>query len=458
MKVKHETIEGHAMLAGETETSLRRKSGERQGRYDLATALRIVRHLETSASRAAVFEEIKRKNAVYRLVDRIYALAGRPLLQPLILWAYMLKCVLTVGPFRRSGAEVIALAHFPNEQHTIERVAALVPDLAIDRLSMQRRNIVGAGQLKAAVKMVAALPRVWPFLRRLARDHDFMPAGRIASGLAFYMRFNQAFEDRPGVEAAIVASNYSPEAVGLAAAAHEAGKKVIYANHAPVPANSPVVPPVYSQCALFYGEETARTYRHRSQCTAQIALIGQPGTSRALEWRDDLTKVGIFLTAGTRTDTLSALIRDIRQTHPDVEILIRDHPVALLRNNLTSILTDDPKVELTIGNPLENEIAACDMILCGNSGVTLNALCGGRPVAYIAELDDIRFDYNGFVKAKLVAHVRAWSEDIYDQLKSFYRTSDWNETMRRFDASYDTDVSVLNDRAAEILRSHLRAD
>jgi hypothetical protein len=40
-----------------------------------------------------------------------------------------------------------------------------------------------------------------------------MPAARIASALAFYMRFSQLFAERPALHAAIVASNSSPEAV-----------------------------------------------------------------------------------------------------------------------------------------------------------------------------------------------------------------------------------------------------
>lgn len=402
-----------------------------------------------------VFEEIKRKNALYRLVDAIYSLSGKPFFQPLILWLYMLKSVLMVGPFTPGEARVAALAHFPNEQRTIERVTKLVPELAILNLSMKRRHIVGTGQWKAAFRMIGAFGRVWPFLRRLTRTHGFMPAGRIASALAFYMRFGQMFEDRPGIDAVVVASNYSPEAVGLAAAAHRVGRRVVYANHAPVPANSVVVPPVYADCALFYGEETTRTYRNRAACTAEVALIGQPGSSRPMEWSDRLEKVGIFLTAGTRADRLSALIGEIRHTHPDADILIRDHPVALLRNDLATIVTDDAKVELTIGKPLDDEIAACDLIVCGNSGVALNAICGGRPVAYMADLDEISFDYNGFVGSGLVPAVQGWSEGIYSTLKHFYLNPGWRDVMRSYDTSYDADPGDLKRKAEDILRRHL---
>lgn len=443
------------MLAQGTGSSLARAAAGKRDRYDLATALRIVRRLETSESRASIFEEIKRKNLLYRLVDAAYTLAGKPLFQPLILWAYMLKSALMVGPLRAGDARVIALSHFPNEKRTIERVAGLVPDITILRLSMKRRHLFGPGQLKAALTMVGALPRIWRFLRTLARTHDFMPAGRIASALAFYMRFNQYFEEQADIDAAIVASNYSPEAVGLAASAHKFGRNVVYANHAPVPANCPVVPPVHSDCALFYGEQTARTYRQRSVCTAEVAYIGQPGTARPMEWSDRLEKVGIFLTAGTRAETLSGLIADIRRTHPEVEILVRDHPVALLRNDLGTIVTEDARIALTIGNPLEDEIAQCDLVICGNSGVVLDTLCGGKPVAYLAELDEIAFDYNGFVRSRLVFHAARWNDEIYADLRRFYLDHEWIEIMKGYDASYLANADDLMKTASFVLRRHL---
>ena len=95
-------------------------------RYSLAVALRVVREMETSPGRAAAFEEIKSKNRLYRLVDTLYSKSG--ILQPLALLAYMMKCVVSVGPFDEEGAEAVGISNFPNERHTVDRVAALVAD------------------------------------------------------------------------------------------------------------------------------------------------------------------------------------------------------------------------------------------------------------------------------------------------------------------------------------------
>jgi hypothetical protein len=453
--VRHDTVDWRETFSiGSNEVDWRPEvPGER---YDLATALRIVRRMETSAGRGAVFEEIKAKNPLYRLVDAAYSVAGVLALQPLVLLVYMLKCMVSAGATADDGAEAVAIANFDNEHHTVDRVAALVPDVCLLRMTIERGHALSLGQWAAALRMLGSAGRAWQFLRMLARTHSFMPAARIASALAFYMRFSRLFAERPGLNAAIVASNYSPEAVGMAAAAHRAGKRVVYANHAPVPANAAVVPPVLADCALFYGLAIRQTYEQRSRCTAEVALIGLPSPSRAMEWPDEVRTVGIFLTSGTRAEAIADLVAAIRADRPGVRILIRHHPVALLKTDLSGLGAGDPNLEITIGNPLDAEIAACDLVVCGNSGVAMNVLSGGRPVAYLASLDGIMFDCNGFVSSGLVCPIAGWSADTYAELKRFYFNPKWHSVMRTYDASYGVDAAALREAAAETVRRHLR--
>jgi hypothetical protein len=426
-------------------------------RYDLATALRIVRRMETTAVRGAVFAEIKNKNPLYGLVDTLYSKAGASTIQPLLLFAYMLKSILSLGPFSGKDARAVSVTGFGNERHSVDRIVALVPDTRILRLSLTRGHMLGRGQLRAMYRMLGSARRTWPFLSMLVRAHTFMPSARIASALAFYMRFVQLFAEHPRLTTAIVASNYSPEAVGLAAAAHRMGRRVIYINHAPVPANGALVPPVLADCAVFYGDAVKRTYERNSRCTADVALIGQPWTARPMEWRDEVRTIGIFLTALTRADVVSALVAAIRASHPDVRVLIRNHPVALLKTDFSHLQAQCGNIEITMGNPLDQDITACDLIICGNSGVAMNVLSGGRPVAYMHTLDGLNFDYNGFVETGLVFHLKTWTPDAYALLKEFYAKPDWQGVMRSYDASYNADHEALSQAAAETIRRYLGA-
>ncbi|WP_373490186.1 hypothetical protein [Parasphingorhabdus sp.] len=423
----------------------------RRDRYNLATALGIIRRMETSSARSAVFAEIKNKNPVYRLVDTLYAKAGYGFLQPLVLFIYMLKSVLSLGKFDYSGHEAVAISNFQNEHNAINRLVALLPGTRVMMLSPKLCNLFSRDQLRTTISMIGAAPRVFPFLSRLARSYGFMPSARMASGLAYYIRFSQLLARHPGMSAAIVASNYSPEALGLSAAAHNKNRKVVYVNHAPVPANGAMVPPVLADCAVFYGNATRSTYERESRCNAEVALIGQPGTARPMEWRDEIRTLGIFLTALTCAKSVEKLVTTISESRPGLQILIRNHPVALLKSDFSDLAAKHKNVKITIGNPLEDEIAACDLILCGNSGVAMNVLREGRPVAYLDSLDKLNHDYCGFIQSRLVCDVKNWSGDLYPMIKAFYTRPDWQRVMKDYDASYNSDISQLEYMAAQTI-------
>lgn len=424
-------------------------------RYNLTVALRVVRKMETSPTRAAVFAEIKSKNFAYRTIDAAYESVDAVFTKPLILFFYMLKCAISLGPRDGQNFEAVSIANFDNERHTIDRFASMVPGKRIARLSLKRRNMLDIAQLPAAWQLLRSTPRIWRFLSKIAARYGFMPSARIASGLAYYIRFSQLLRQNPQINAAVVASNYSPEALGLSAAAHKAGRKLIYFNHAPVPANGALIPPVLADCAVFYGDTIRQTYDRHSKCNAEVVLVGQPGAARPMEWQASVRKIGIFLTALTRPETVSALVEAISASQPQARILIRNHPVGLLKSNFAELVERYDNLEITLGNPLDDEIAACDLVFCGNSGVAMNILRGGRPVAYIAALDALNYDYNGFVARKLIYETEGWSNDLYFQLQAFYANANWRTVMRSYDASYGANKSELERAAATRILPYL---
>ncbi|MEO0909298.1 MAG: hypothetical protein AAFX96_02850, partial [Pseudomonadota bacterium] len=222
----------------------KRVRAKKAERYTLTTAILVVRQVESQATRTAVFAEIKEKNKLVRLVDKVYTLAGLLLLQPILLFLFMAKCVAAVSPAIDPKSTALSISNFNNESHSVDRVLELVPSTKVSSLKLSNKHIFASGQLQEYLRLLLALPRCWKFLNRLARSHGFMPACRIASVLGYYIRFDHMLKSNENLSSTLIASNYSPECVGLAAAAHKNGCKVIYANHAPVPSNSPYVPPV----------------------------------------------------------------------------------------------------------------------------------------------------------------------------------------------------------------------
>lgn len=419
----------------------------KNAKYTLTTAILIVRSMETQATRNAVFSEIKDKNLIYRLVDLGYKIAGKLYLQPIILLAYMLKCVGSVGPKTEPTANMVSISSFNNEKHSIDRVSKLIPDIATSNLNFEKKHFFGLMQLKFYYYLCKALPRYWSFLRKLSQLHGFMPACRIASALAFYIRFDEMFQEQDNLKIALIASNYSPECVGMAAAAHKNNIKIIYANHAPVPAKSPYVPPVLADYSIFYGDIIQEIYTKRSRFISKAVTIGQPLETFPMAWAPKIITVGIFLTALTQKEPLEKLIHQIKADSPDTKILIRHHPVSLLETDVSSIIDMFTDIKATRATPLGDDISECDLIYCGNSGVAMNILSAGKPVAYLADLDSLPNDYIGFVESGLVYEASGWETSLYQQLQKFYSREKWAATMRKYDACFGASKEEVLDKA-----------
>lgn len=411
--------------------------------YTLTTAILVVRKMDTQKTRSAVFSEIKNKNPIYRLVDQAYGFSRYLFLQPVILLLYMFKAIAAIGPEVKASDEIISISNFNNEASAIDRVLKVIPDNETARLSFNKKYYIRNNQLSAYLGLLKASPAYWKFVRKIARTYDFMPACRIASVLAFYIRFDETFKKHKNLKTALIASNYSPECTALAAAAHKNGLKVIYVNHAPVPANSAYVPPVLSDYSVFYGTAMQDIYQRRSRCHSEVVTIGQPGDTQFMKWLPQVNTVGIFLTALTQKAELEALIKQIKKTSPNTEILIRHHPVSLLETNLHTILKRYDGIRTKIGTPLDNDIADCDLVFSGNSGVAMNVMRGGKPVAYLASLDSLPHDYLGFVTDGLACEVNGWSNDLYQTLREFYDRDVWKDKMRDYDASYGVSRTKL---------------
>jgi len=424
--------------------------------YSLTTAILVVRKMDTQQTRSAVFSEIKNKNPIYRFVDQAYNFSRFLFLQPLILILYMLKSIAAIGPDVKPCDEIISVSNFKNEANTIDRVLKLIPAIKTARLTFNKKYYLRKNQIFAYTSLLKALPNYWHFIRHIAQSYDFMPACRIASVLAFYIRFDRMFKKHQNLKTAIITSNYSPECMALAAAAHQNGCKAIYVNHAPVPANSNYVPPVLSDYSMFYGNVIEKIYMKRSRCISEVITIGQPGESQFMEWLPQVKTVGIFLTALTQKAALEELIKQIKKAAPQIEVLIRHHPVSLLETNLEEVLERHDGIRTTIGTPLADDISTCDLVFSGNSGVAINILRAGKPVAYLSKLDSLPHDYLGFVEDGVACEVNGWSNTLYEELRNFYDHDAWKNKMCEYDASFGASRTKLLQNAKEKLVSWVK--
>jgi hypothetical protein len=166
--------------------------------------------------------------------------------------------------------------------------------------------------------------------------------------------------------------------------------------------------------------------------------------------------VGIFLCKDVKEATLHALVAHLL-SRPDVSLIrIRPHPKNLyVELNNWVAARNDPRLRLTSGESVFDDIQSVDIALAGNSSVLVDAATAGRPAGYIFELDHGPYDLHQFVQCGLIYPVRKESGDFCwnpESMLQFYNQPGWLNVLRNF-ANIDEDEAVIRVRVQQLLRT-----
>lgn len=421
--------------------------------YSLGRACWIVRNLDGSPRRLAIFTEVVQKNLKVRFFYVIYERA--PIwLKSLLLLVYGLKCYLSVAWRSGPGAELACFASFHNEHVAIGHLLSHLKGLATGEISLSKQNLIRPASLMALPAFLGRLGQYYRIARRLVQRFHFLPACRVFSAMTFYARFRQLLS-RSGVNAVMITNHYSPECLAAAAAAHRLRKRVFFANHANATWETGFVPPLYSDLAAVTSQAVLDIYRNNTPGEINAVFVPLASSQRPMESRLDAARplaVGIFLTALTNMPRLRSLVEQLEENPAVGEVLIRPHPVEVIKDDLTALCAGSGRVKDTFGMPLFDNIKLCDVVICGNSTVTVELLRGGVPVLYDGDLDGLPYDYNGYMKHELVLPMPAnFDAATIRSIGEFYGSDRWLETMRYFDAGYQRDEAEMFQRLERAL-------
>lgn len=430
--------------------------------YSLGKACWIVRKLDGSAGRRAVFEDVVRKNPIVRFFYVLYGNSPE-FLKSLLLLMYGLKSYLSVKWADGRNADIAFFASYPNEHVVLgylrQRLGVHLRGLDDGTLSIARANCFSLQSLRDLPAFLAQLPRLYRLAGKFVRRFHFMPACRIFSTLAYYARFRRLLAGS-GARAVFIANHYSPECLALAVAAHGSGRRVLFTNHANATWNTGFVPPLYCDLAAVTSQAVLDVYRAHSHKPFAAVFLPQTVPQRpmlACINRHKPITVGIFLTGLAKRDRLRALVAQL-EANPQVgRILIRPHPVKAIREDLSGLCSAATRTSESGSLELSDNIARCDLAICGNSSVTVAILRGGVPVFYDAGLDAGPDDANRYVAQGLIPSMPArLDEAALRLLEDFYGAPAWLRAMHYFDAGYRQDEAVLFQRLARAVEAAVR--
>lgn len=281
-----------------------------------------------------------------------------------------------------------------------------------------------------------------------------MPACRIFSTVTYYKRFKQLLDDH--TKAVFIANQYSPECLALATAAHQAGKKVLFTNHASAAGDTGYVPPIYADLAALTSQAMADLYRLHTPTPLDVVpfTLSEPQVPmRAVSRNDHHLSIGIYLTALTNVTRLQEIISHWSSLANIGLVFVRLHPAEVVKADLSKVFAYQIPVEISTCQ-LGTDIDRTDIAVCGNSTVAIEILRGGRPVIYDHQLDQLAFDYCGYAKQQLVLpYPETLDDSIFELLQEHYFNGRWKHAMRYFDFSYQqSEGSIVDAFAQEVTR------
>lgn len=407
----------------------------------------------------AVFADVVRRNRLIRSVSSIYGAAPQ-FVKACLLLLYGFKCYSSVNWKAPGRFDLALFASYPNERAAVAYLRRHVRDLRVGDLTITRANCFRLAAVQAALGFWFSAGRLYRIARRLARRYPFMPACRTFSTVAYYARFLRLLRQQDA-KAFCIANHYSPECLGLAAAAHRLGHKVVFTNHANATWRNGYAPALHCDLIAVTSRAVLDAYVEGRRDDFEAVLIPQAspqGPMRKPGYPETNLTVGVFLTALTKMKRLEDLVQQLEADPRVAKIVIRPHPVKVVNEDLSDLTARGSHVIDSGDMALFDNAALCDVAICGNSTVSVELLRGGLPVLYDHSLDGLSHDYNGYLEQGLVmALPPRLDAAALQSLWAFYSAPSWAEVMGYFDAGYGQDEALMLQRLNEVLYKVLRS-
>jgi hypothetical protein len=350
------------------------------------------------------------------------------------------------SPERRG---IVWIARLSNERRAIEFFTSRFPEFNWNELSFRARP-----DRPALVALMQQLRprRIFKLVRRLHRRYEFFKVLRVVEFIGFYTRYRDLLANAD-FDAAVMSSHSNPHGIAFNLTARQRGLPVVLISH-----GMPIRPvaQLHYELALVHCEAARRTYLIEGSRMDRVLIHGRrQDYSIIMKGLPAQITVGIFLCKDVNEQVLMALVKRLREEQRVLRILIRPHPKNLWRGLERWIVSlGDAHVIRSGGGTVQSDLERVDLVLGGNSSVLVDAVTGGRPAAYVPELDHGATDLHAFVACGLIYQLlvaRASGPFPATELADFYQLSEWREKLRLF-ANVDEDQSMVAKRFRKALQ------
>jgi hypothetical protein len=404
--------------------------------YSLGCLLSIT-HLEKSPIRGSLFDQ-KLLNFSPTLMMGVKILERYKLTTIMtLLTVFRLSLKITQEKINLEENQDILLLHGTKNQ-----LKAITRLLNLLKTDCKRLNYSISALIKAGIMTILISFKKRKRLKYLAIQNTNCLT-EVIKFFFFYKYLKYAYRSK-NQKYGIVANDHSAEPLAFTKFLKENNIKVTYLQHGHV---SNFFPPLYRyDLAILYGEKSKEVYNRLGQPSDEIKFSGyQYQNATKMKPVKDNISVGIFPNI-INENKLSFLLRKLNQNPVIDKIFIKPHPAHEVSKRFVEKISNHKKFQvLQAGDPFQDNI---DLGIAGNSSIHIELLAIGIPTLYYDYLDDIEFDYYGFVRDDVVIHIPNLAVLKASTINKFYKNEKLQEAVSLFDYSF---------KSKEILNSELNS-
>ena len=399
--------------------------------YSIRRAMHNVLRCDSAESVRVLFDFFLEKNAVPRIIfGTLDWMRNTPVGTATVI-SYGILAYCSV---RKTGAgDAVTIALRENERGAIKSFKQDVPHQAWTDVSINKKGgiwtIVKSILTTKAFREISNLRRCARIARRLLNRHGLFHTMRMMETVFYYFRFMELFCAEQ-FNYTVMSSAANPHAIAFNLAAKRSGVRSVIVLHS-MPTKT--MGRLFYDLAIVESEAAKHVYQQEAAGVEQFVVKSSRPLYRPMQMPEqwsDLT-AAIFLSKDPQEDVVRKIIDDIFEHGAVNHFLIRPHPANLdpgLRSRLTASYGD--RVSFSAGGPAHGDIAQCDLVVAGNSGVHVEAVLAGKLSCFVAGLDHSPFDLLGFVEAGLVYHLKETSAFEPKQVVDFYNAASWQDVLR----------------------------
>lgn len=247
-----------------------------------------------------------------------------------------------------------------------------------------------------------------------------------------------------------VANDHAPAPRALLKLCRAKGLKTLYVQHAPV---TEYFPALCTDLSILYDEKSVEAYRKASVSkgepfTSEVVLMPPfsdsflaPGGKEVNEVR-----VGVCLSKFPDLERLVNVLTVLCSSRTVASVVLRPHPACKL--DLSTLLIDEKIIIQREGAGLDEFVQGLGLALVPTSGVAIELLHKGVPTFYTPKMDDVPYDYYGFVYDGVlpVFDIEKFTEKGVDI--EFFDEA-WKERFAGYDVTVNKSVQECRHEVAE---------